>query len=42
MKIESTKLEICPVRYGLTMGGPITLNVTNLDHQEVVGDYECG
>ncbi|MFP9170521.1 chorismate synthase [Streptococcus sp. IMAU11619] len=35
MKIESDQVEITSgVRYGLTMGGPITLNVTNLDHQK--------
>ena len=35
MKIESDKVEITSgVRHGLTMGGPITLNVTNLDHQK--------
>ena len=34
MKIESDRVEITSgVRHGLTMGGPITLNVTNLDHQ---------
>lgn len=33
MKIESDRVEITSgVRHGLTMGGPITLNVTNLDH----------
>ena len=33
MKIESDCVEITSgVRHGLTMGGPITLNVTNLDH----------
>ena len=33
MKIESDQVEITSgVRHGLTMGGPITLNVTNLDH----------
>lgn len=40
MKIESDRVEITSgVRHGLTMGGPITLNVTNLDHQKwrVVG-----
>ena len=35
MKIESDKVEITSgVRNGRTMGGPITLNVTNLDHQK--------
>ena len=35
MKIESDRVEITSgVRHGLTMGGPITLNVTNLDHQK--------
>ena len=35
MKIESDQVEITTgVRHGLTMGGPITLNVTNLDHQK--------
>lgn len=35
MKIESDLVEITSgVRHGLTMGGPITLNVTNLDHQK--------
>ena len=35
MKIESDHVEITSgVRHGLTMGGPITLNVTNLDHQK--------
>lgn len=35
MKIESDQVEITAgVRHGLTMGGPITLNVTNLDHQK--------
>ena len=35
MKIESDQAEITSgVRHGLTMGGPITLNVTNLDHQK--------
>ena len=35
MKIESDQIEITSgVRHGLTMGGPITLNVTNLDHQK--------
>ena len=35
MKIESDQIEITyGVRHGLTMGGPITLNVTNLDHQK--------
>lgn len=35
MKIESDKVEITSgVRHGQTMGGPITLNVTNLDHQK--------
>ena len=35
MKIESDKVEITSgVRHGRTMGGPITLNVTNLDHQK--------
>ena len=35
MKIESDQVEIASgVRHGLTMGGPITLNVTNLDHQK--------
>ena len=35
MKIESDQVEISSgVRHGLTMGGPITLNVTNLDHQK--------
>ena len=35
MKIESDQVEITyGVRHGLTMGGPITLNVTNLDHQK--------
>ncbi|MEZ7605226.1 MULTISPECIES: chorismate synthase [Streptococcus] len=35
MKIESDQVEITSgVRHGLTMGGPITLNVTNLDHQK--------
>ena len=34
MKIESDQVEITSgVRHGLTMGVPITLNVTNLDHQ---------
>ena len=34
MKIESDKVEITSgVRHGRTMGGPITLNVINLDHQ---------
>ena len=33
MKIESDRVEITSgVRHGLTIGGPITLNVTNLDH----------
>ena len=33
MKIESDKVEITSgVRHGRTMGGPITLNVINLDH----------
>lgn len=35
MKIESDKVEITSgVRHERTMGGPITLNVTNLDHQK--------
>lgn len=35
MKIESDQVEITAgVRHGLTMGGPITLNVSNLDHQK--------
>ena len=35
MKFESDQVEITSgVRHGLTMGGPITLNVTNLDHQK--------
>ena len=35
MKIESDQVEITSgVRHCLTMGGPITLNVTNLDHQK--------
>lgn len=35
MKIESDRVEITSgVRHGLTMGGPITLNVTNLDHKK--------
>ena len=35
MKIESDRVEITSgVRHGLTMGGPITLNVTNLDLQK--------
>lgn len=35
MKIESDKVEITSgVRHGRTMGGAITLNVTNLDHQK--------
>lgn len=35
MKIESDQVEITSgVRHGLTVGGPITLNVTNLDHQK--------
>ena len=35
MKIESDQVEITSgVRHGLTMGCPITLNVTNLDHQK--------
>ena len=35
MKSESDQVEITAgVRHGLTMGGPITLNVTNLDHQK--------
>ena len=35
MKIESDQVEITSgVRHGLTMGGPITLHVTNLDHQK--------
>ena len=35
MKIESDKVEITSgVRHGRTMAGPITLNVTNLDHQK--------
>ncbi|WP_148886373.1 chorismate synthase [Streptococcus sp. Marseille-P6264] len=35
MKIESDQVDITSgVRHGLTMGGPITLNVTNLDHQK--------
>lgn len=35
MKIESDRVEITSgVRHGLTMGGPITLNVTNFDHQK--------
>ena len=35
MKIESDRVEITSgVRHGLTMGGPITLNVTNLDHRK--------
>lgn len=35
MKIESDRVEITSgVRHGLTMGDPITLNVTNLDHQK--------
>ena len=35
MKIESDKVEITSgVRHGRTIGGPITLNVANLDHQK--------
>ena len=35
MKIESDRVEITSgVRHGLTIGGPITLNVTYLDHQK--------
>lgn len=35
MKIESDRVEITSgIRHGLTMGGPITLNVTNLDHKK--------
>ena len=35
MKSESDRVEITSgVRHGLPMGGPITLNVTNLDHQK--------
>ena len=35
MKIESDKVEITSgVRHGRTMGGPITLNVINLDYQK--------
>ena len=35
MKIDSDRVEITSgVRHGLTMGGPITLNVPNLDHQK--------
>lgn len=35
MKIESDRVEITSgVRHGLTIGGPITLNVINLDHQK--------
>ena len=35
MKIESDQVEITSgVRHGLTTGGPITLHVTNLDHQK--------
>ena len=35
MKIESDQVEITSgVRHGMTMGGPITFNVTNLDHQK--------
>lgn len=35
MKIESDRVEITSgVRHGLTIGSPITLNVTNLDHQK--------
>ncbi|MEY8462798.1 chorismate synthase [Streptococcus merionis] len=35
MKIESDQVEITSgVRHGLTMGGPITLNVTNKDHEK--------
>lgn len=35
MKIESDQVEITSgVRHGLTMGGPITLTVTNRDHQK--------
>ena len=35
MKIEQDQVEITSgVRHGLTMGGPITLNVTNRDHQK--------
>ena len=35
MKIESDKVEITSgVRHGRTIGGPITLNVTNLDYQK--------
>ena len=35
MKIESDRVEITSgVRHGLTMGSPITLNVTNLDHKK--------
>lgn len=35
MKIESDKVEITSgVRHGRTIGGPLTLNVTNLDHQK--------
>ena len=35
MKIETDQVEITSgVRHGLTMGGPITLHVTNKDHQK--------
>ena len=35
LKIESDKVEITSgVRHGRTIGGPLTLNVTNLDHQK--------
>ena len=35
MKIENDQVEITSgVRHGLTMGGPIALHVTNLDHQK--------
>ena len=35
MKIESDKVEITSgVRHGRTIGGPLTLNVTNLDNQK--------
>ncbi|WP_303974434.1 chorismate synthase [Streptococcus merionis] len=35
MKIESDQVEITSgVRHGVTMGGPITLNVTNKDHEK--------
>ena len=42
MKSRADRVEITSgVRHGLTMGGPITLNVTNLDHQKMAGDHEC-